>query len=67
MTASMMRHGSSDAPNETPAKRTLAEQLARGEIEVEEYRRLRDALHRASGPTADAENFSRSDRHPSNA
>lgn len=55
------------APNETSAERILAERLARGEIEVEEYRRLRDALHTTRGSTAEAENPDLSDRHPPNA
>lgn len=71
MMANMMRHGSSGSTQQDGAsnsyERIRAERLARGEIEVEEYRRLRGALHRTSGPTAEAENPSRLDRHLPNA
>lgn len=69
MMARMMRHGRTggtqqgSAPNETSAERILAERLARGEIEVEEYRRLRDVLRRTSSPTADAKNPGRGQGH----
>ena len=38
-----------ESERERPAERILANRLASGEIDVEEYERLRDVLHRTSG------------------
>jgi putative membrane protein len=59
MMAGMMRHGGSahmrrpNHGNEDAPERILAKRLARGEIDVEEFERLRDALQPTSSSTAD--------------
>jgi putative membrane protein len=56
----MMRHGTSwprwgtSNRGEERPEQILARRLASGEIDVEEFRRLRDALQQTSSSTADA-------------
>ena len=66
---SMMRHGTSggtrpasDRDENTP-ERILARRLASGEIDVQEYERLREALQRTSNSTADTAEPSHAERH----
>jgi uncharacterized membrane protein len=60
MARMMMRHGTSRPAWETsnrdqkPPEQILARRLANGEIDVEEFDRLRDALRRPGNPTTDA-------------
>jgi uncharacterized membrane protein len=74
MMAMMMSHGSSrrarepgettvDAPERADApERILAKRLASGEIDVEEYQRLRDTLQRTGNATPDAADPNHADR-----
>lgn len=68
MMASMMRHHTSGHTSRTSGhdedtpEGILARRLASGEINVEEYERLRDALERTNS-TADAAEPGRVDRH----
>lgn len=70
MMARMMRHGGSgpvgpaDNSDEDAPERILARRLANGEIDVAEFERLRDALRRASNPTADAAEPGSVERRP---
>jgi uncharacterized membrane protein len=68
MMARMMRHGtwgrmwpSGDRDEDTP-ERILARRLAGGEIDVQEFERLREALERSSRSTADAAEPSHAER-----
>lgn len=60
MMARMMRHrgpgpmGPADNRDEDAPEHILARRLASGEIDVQEYERLRDALRRTGNSTADA-------------
>ena len=69
MMAMMMRHGMSGHTRQTSNRdedapeSILAKRLARGEIDVEEYERLRGALQRTSNSTADAVEAGRAERH----
>lgn len=70
MMTGMMRHGNwgrmwpgnRDEDEDTP-ERILARRLARGEIGVEEFQRLRDALQHTSNSTADTAEPSHAERH----
>ena len=69
MMVTMMRHGTSGttrrttSPQEDAPERILAKRLASGEIDVEEFERLRDALQRTNSPTEDAGESRRVERH----
>lgn len=64
-----MRHGMSRLTGETsnrgqePPEQILARRLASGEIDVEEFERLRDTLRRRGNSAADAAEPSRAERH----
>ena len=64
----MMRHGSPRPPGETsnrdqePPEQILARRLASGEIDVEEFERLRHALRRPGNLAPDAAEPSRAER-----
>ena len=69
MMVMMMRHGmpghtrqTSNRDEDAPES-ILTKRLASGEIDVEEYERLRDALQRTSKSTADAVEPSPAERH----
>ncbi len=65
----MMRHGTSRPTGETgnreaePPEQILARRLASGEIDVEEFEHLRDALRRPGNSATDAAEPSRAERN----
>jgi putative membrane protein len=69
MMVGMMRHGASGRMRQTSNRgedvpeRILAQRLASGEIDVEEFGRLRDALQGTRNSTADAADTGRVERH----
>jgi uncharacterized membrane protein len=69
MARMMMRHGTSPPRQETgnrgqePPEQILARRLASGEIDVQEFRRLRDALQPASSTPAGAAEPGAAGRH----
>ena len=69
MARMMMRHGaggrvwSAGNRDENAPEQILARRLASGEIDVEEFTRLRDALHLPSNSTADTAEPSLAERH----
>lgn len=69
MMAMMMRHGMSGHSSNKPdagdsPESILAKRLASGEIDVEEYERTRDALHRIGSPPGPAAESSSVDGRP---
>jgi uncharacterized membrane protein len=70
MMARMMQHGASrhrgpaGDPDVDAPEAILARRLASGEIDVEEFERLRDAFRRTSTSTAVAAEPSRAERQP---